>query len=264
MTDPTQALSFGAAAADYDRFRPRYPQEALRWALDGLETPARVVDLGAGTGILTRGVLALGADDGSRSRRDARRAELEPSQVVPVEPDPGMRAQLAAATPGTTALAGSAEAVPLPDGSADAVLVGQAYHWFDKEPAHAEIARVLRPGGTFAPIWNVRDERVTWVAELTRIAHLGYNAGDVTEKYADFGPAFTPVELGEFAHTTTLTPDEVVGMLHTRSYWLTATPAEQERIDGALRELFATHPDLAGRATVELPYRTLVLRSRRR
>ncbi|MFG3577105.1 class I SAM-dependent methyltransferase [Micromonospora chersina] len=246
MTDPTQALSFGAAAADYDRFRPRYPEEALRWALDGLEAPARVVDLGAGTGILTRGVLALR------------------HQVVPVEPDPGMRAQLAAATPGTTALAGSAEAVPLPDGSADAVLVGQAYHWFDKEPAHAEIARVLRPGGTFAPIWNVRDERVTWVAELTRIAHLGDNAGDVTEKYADFGPAFTPVELGEFAHTTTLTPDEVIGMLHTRSYWLTATPAEQERIDRELRELFASHPDLAGRATVELPYRTLVLRSRRR
>ncbi|MFG2163457.1 class I SAM-dependent methyltransferase [Micromonospora chersina] len=246
MTDPTQALSFGAAAADYDRFRPRYPEEALRWALDGLEAPARVVDLGAGTGILTRGVLALG------------------SEVVPVEPDPGMRAQLAAATPGTTALAGSAEAVPLPDGSADAVLVGQAYHWFDKEPAHAEIARVLRPGGTFAPIWNVRDERVTWVAELTRIAHLGDNAGDVTEKYADFGPAFTPVELGEFAHTTTLTPDEVVGMLHTRSYWLTATPVEQERVDRELRELFASHPDLAGRATVELPYRTLVLRSRRR
>ncbi|WP_433314824.1 class I SAM-dependent methyltransferase [Micromonospora chersina] len=246
MTDPTQALSFGAAAADYDRFRPRYPEEALRWALDGLEAPARVVDLGAGTGILTRGVLAL------RHR------------VVPVEPDPGMRAQLAAATPGTTALAGSAEALPLPDGSADAVLVGQAYHWFDKEPAHAEIARVLRPGGTFAPIWNVRDERVTWVAELTRIAHLGDNAGDVTERYADFGPAFTPVELGEVAHTTTLTPDEVIGMLHTRSYWLTGTPAEQERIDRELRELFATHPDLAGRATVELPYRTLVLRSRRR
>ena len=246
MTDPTQALSFGAAAADYDRFRPRYPEEALRWALDGLAAPARVVDLGAGTGILTRGVLALG------------------HRVVPVEPDPGMRAQRAAATPGTTALAGSAEAVPLPDGSADAVLVGQAYHWFDREPAHAEIARVLRPGGTFAPIWNVRDERVTWVAELTRIAHLGYGTGDVTEKYADFGPAFTPVEVGEFAHTTTLTPDEVIGMLHTRSYWLTATPAEQDRIDRELRELFATHPDLAGRATVELPYRTLVLRSRRR
>ncbi|MGR6322534.1 class I SAM-dependent methyltransferase [Micromonospora soli] len=246
MTDPTHALSFGAAAAEYDRFRPRYPAQALRWALDGLPASARVIDLGAGTGILTRGVLALG------------------HRVVPVEPDPGMRAQLAAATPGTAALAGSAEAVPLPDGSADAVLVGQAYHWFDKEPAHAEIARVLRPGGTFAPIWNVRDERVAWVAELSRVAHLGYNAGNVVDKYGDFGPAFEPVELGEFAHTTTLSPDEVVGMLHTRSYWLTASAEDQAKIDRELGDLFATHPDLAGRETVELPYRTLVFRSRRR
>ncbi|SBT48883.1 class I SAM-dependent methyltransferase [Micromonospora auratinigra] len=250
MADPTHALSFGAAAAAYDRFRPRYPQDALRWALDGPSAPARVVDLGAGTGILARGVLALLGDEAGR-------------EVVPVEPDPGMRAQLAAATPGTTALAGSAESVPLPDGSVDAVLVGQAYHWFDRDRAHAEIARVLRPGGTFAPIWNLRDERVPWVAELTRIAHLGDNAGSV-QRYADFGPAFGPVETGEFHHSTTLTPDEVVSMLHTRSYWLTATPAEQQRIDRELRDLFATHPELAGRDTVELPYVTLVLRSRRR
>ncbi|MEU8260938.1 class I SAM-dependent methyltransferase [Micromonospora sp. NPDC048999] len=245
MTDPTHALSFGAAAAEYDRFRPRYPEAALRWALDGLAAPARVIDLGAGTGILTRDVLAL------------------EHRVVPVEPDPGMRAQLAVATPGTTALAGSAEAVPLPDDSADAVLVGQAYHWFDREPAHAEIARVLRPGGTFAPVWNVRDERVAWVAELSRVADLRDNAGDLTEKYGDFGPAFEPVEVGEFAHSTTLTPDEVIDMLHTRSYWLTASPEERDRVDRGLRELFATHPDLTGRQTVELPYRTLVFRSRR-
>lgn len=246
MTDPTHALSFGTAAAEYDRFRPRYPEEAVRWALDGLPAPARVVDLGAGTGILTRAVLALG------------------HEVVPVEPDPGMRVQLDRAIPGTTALAGSAESMPLPDGSADAVLVGQAYHWFDREAAHAEIARVLRAGGTFAPIWNTRDERVPWVAELSRVAHLGDNAGNVVEKYADFGDAFGPVELGEFAHRTTLTPDDVIGMLHTRSYWLAAPPEEQERVDRGLRELFATHPDLAGRGTVELPYRTLVFRARRR
>ncbi|MGC5017492.1 class I SAM-dependent methyltransferase [Micromonospora sp. DT47] len=245
MTDATQALSFGAAASDYDRFRPRYPEAALRWALDGMVAPARVVDLGAGTGILTRGVLALG------------------HQVVPVEPDRGMRAQLDAATPGTTALAGSAEAMPLPDGAADAVLVGQAYHWFDKERAHAEVARALRPGGTFAPIWNTRDDSVEWVAELGRIADPRGHAGDLIEKVTDFGPAFGPVELAEFTHRTTLTPEEVVGMLHTRSYWLTAPPHERERVDRELRELFASHPDLAGRETVELPYRTLVFRARR-
>ncbi|SCL60725.1 class I SAM-dependent methyltransferase [Micromonospora peucetia] len=246
MTDPTHALSFGAAASDYDRFRPRYPEQAVRWALDGLGVPARVVDLGAGTGILTRAVLALG------------------HEVQPVEPDPGMRAQLEVATPGSTTLAGSAESVPLPDGAADAVLAGQAYHWFDKDRAHAEIARLLRPGGTFAPIWNTRDERVDWVAELSRIAHLGDNAGSVVEKYGDFGSAFEPTELGEFAHTTTLTPDEVVAMLHTRSYWLTASIDEQDRIDRELGKLFTSHPDLAGRESVELPYRTFVFRARRR
>ncbi|MGC5289126.1 class I SAM-dependent methyltransferase [Micromonospora sp. DT231] len=244
MVDHTHALSFGAAASDYDRFRPRYPERAVGWALDGLSN-ARVVDLGAGTGILTRAVQALG------------------HEVVPVEPDPGMRAQLAEATPGTTALAGSAEAVPLPDGAADAVLVGTAYHWFDREPAHAEIARVLRPGGTFAPIWNVRDDRDEWVAELSRIAHIGYRSGNLVEKYKDFGPAFEPIELDEFAHRTTLTPDEVLGMVRTRSYWLTASSADRRRVERELAELLATHPDLAGRETVELPYRTVVLRARR-
>ncbi|MEU4713849.1 class I SAM-dependent methyltransferase [Micromonospora purpureochromogenes] len=246
MTDPTPALSFGAAATDYDRFRPRYPQSAVRWALAGVDAPARVVDLGAGTGILSRAILDLG------------------HEVLPVEPDPGMRAQLAAATPGSTALAGSAEAVPLPDGTADAVLVGQAYHWFDKERAHAEIARVLRPGGTFAPMWNTRDERVDWVAELGRIAHLGDTGGDLTEKITDFGPAFGAVELGEFTHRATLTPDEVIGMIRTRSYHLTSAPRQQRQVERELRELLATHPDLAGRETVELPYRTLVFRARRR
>lgn len=246
MTDPTHALSFGPAAADYDRLRPRYPQAAVEWALEGLDAPARVVDLGAGTGILSRAILDLG------------------HEVRPVEPDAGMRAQLTAATPGTIPVAGSAESVPLPDGAADAVLVGQAYHWFDRERAHAEIARVLRPGGTFAPIWNIRDGKVGWVAELDRIAEVEDDAGDLTRKITDFGAAFDAVELGRFTHRSTLTPDEVIALVHTRSYWLTAPSDERQRVDRELRELFATHPDLAGRKTVDLPYRTLVFRARRR
>ncbi|MFF4878493.1 class I SAM-dependent methyltransferase [Micromonospora sp. NPDC000668] len=247
MVDHTHALSFGAAASDYDRFRPTYPEEAVRWALDGLNDAAQVVDLGAGTGILTRVVRALG------------------HQVQPVEPDPGMRAQLDAATPGLTALAGSAESVPLPDGTADAVLVGQAYHWFDKEPAHAEVARVLRPGGTFAPIWNVRDDRAAnWIAELSRIADLRDNSGDLLQQVTGFGPAFGPVELAQFAHRTRLTPEQLLGMVRTRSYWLTASPQERDEVDRKVRDLLASHPDLAGRETIELPYRTLVFRARRR
>ncbi|MEU8284447.1 class I SAM-dependent methyltransferase [Micromonospora sp. NPDC048905] len=246
MANHTQALSFGAAAAEYDRLRPRYPQAAVRWALEGLGDAARVVDLGAGTGILTREVLALG------------------HEVTPVEPDPGMRAQLAVATPGVDSLAGGAESVPLPDGAADAVLVGQAYHWFDRERAHAEIARVLRTDGTFAPIWNIRDDRVEWVAELGRIAHMGSNADNLIESVTTFGPAFGDVELGEFSQRTALTVDEVLGMMRTRSYYLTADRSSQEAVERELRDLLATHPDLAGRDRVELPYRTLVFRARRR
>src|SRR2546421_7759509 len=128
----SRGLSFGPAADLYDQVRPSYPQQALVWALG--EAPRKVVDLGAGTGILTRVIRALG------------------HEVLPVEPDEAMRARLAASTPGTTPLAGRAEAIPAPDGSVDAVMAGQAYHWFDRDPAHREIARVLRPGGVFAPV----------------------------------------------------------------------------------------------------------------
>ncbi|SCF31154.1 Methyltransferase domain-containing protein [Micromonospora matsumotoense] len=246
MVEDTRARSFGTVAAEYDRFRPGYPAEALRWALADAGDDAHVVDLGAGTGILTRDLRALG------------------HRVTPVEPDPAMRAQLDGTVPGITALAGSAEAVPLPDAATDAVLVGQAYHWFDRERAHVEIARVLRPDGIFAPIWSIRDETVGWVAELGRIAQMGESASDLTEKVTTFGAAFGPVELGRFTHRTTVTGDEVVGLMRTRSHWLIAAPAQRQRVDAELRELFATHPDLAGRETVELPYQTLVFRARRR
>ncbi|PYC71160.1 class I SAM-dependent methyltransferase [Micromonospora arborensis] len=247
MVDHTRALSFGAAANDYDRFRPSYPEEAVRWALDGLDDGAQVVDLAAGTGILSRVVRTIG------------------HQVLPVEPDPGMRAQLDLTTPGLTSRAGSAESMPLPDASADAVLVGQAYHWFDKEAAHAEIARVLRPGGTFAPIWNIRDQQAaSWMVELTRIADLRDNAPDLRKQVGGFGPAFGPVEVAQFVHRTLLTPDELLGMLHTRSYWLTASAEEQLEVDRNVLDLLARHPDLAGRETIEMPYRTVVYRARRR
>lgn len=249
MPDQIQALSFGAAAAEYDRFRPSYPAEAVRWAV-GAPAPASVVDLGAGTGKLTRVLLAAGY------------------QVTPVEPDAGMRAQLAAATEGAVPLAGFAEAVPLPDESADAVVAGQAYHWFDRERAHPEIARLLRPGGWFGAIWNHRDDREPWIAELSRITH------DIPASRGNFDPEpaaavvlsdeFEPVERMEFAHRETRTPESLVAMVSTRSYFLTATPQRQAEIVAGVRELTATHPDLAGRESFDVPYRVIVFRARRR
>ena len=122
-----RAASFGGVADAYERARPGYPDDAVRW-LAG-EEPCDVVDLGAGTGKLTRSLVALG------------------HRVTAVEPLEEMLEQLRHAVPAATALRGSAEAIPLPDGSADVVTCAQAFHWFDHEVALPEMARVLRPGG---------------------------------------------------------------------------------------------------------------------
>jgi SAM-dependent methyltransferase len=240
------ALSFGTAASSYDRYRPSYPAEAVDWALGSPSGRIRVVDLGAGTGILTRVILGLGHD------------------VVPVEPDEAMRAQLAEATPDLAPLEGSAESIPFSDGSVDAVVAGQAYHWFHPSRAPIEIARVLKAGGVFAAVWNLRDESVPWVARLSEVAHLDdqerHDQGGVDEpglRAAGFGPVTRKV----FAHPVTYTPDSLVELIKTRSYYLTAPPDRQAEIVGGVRDLARTHPDLAGRDTFEIPYRTVVFRS---
>ncbi|HEY1178985.1 MAG TPA: class I SAM-dependent methyltransferase, partial [Phytomonospora sp.] len=139
--DDRYALSFGQAADAYDAIRPTYPREAVTWALGA--KPVTVADLGAGTGILSR----LLADEGHH--------------VIAVDPDEQMLDALRAKSPAVAdARTGDAEHIPLADGSVDAVTAGQAYHWFDPERAHPEIARVLRPGGVFVPIWNIRDGSV--------------------------------------------------------------------------------------------------------
>ncbi|MBO0869016.1 MAG: class I SAM-dependent methyltransferase [Micromonosporaceae bacterium] len=245
MTDEKQRLSFGAAAQEYDARRPSYPEDAVAWAVG--DAPARVVDLGAGTGILTRVLLALG------------------HTVLPVEPDPEMRRRLAQRSPGVEPLAGSAEAIPLPDGSVDAVVAGQAYHWFEKEKAHREIGRVVRPGGVFAPIWNIRDESVPWVARLSEIlddrqsadqAHRRHE-GDLTEP--DFGPLFGPVQRAVFRHCVPLRADGLRALVATRSYYITATPQRRAEVDAGIHELTAQLPE-----TFELPYQTIVYRAYRR
>jgi SAM-dependent methyltransferase len=235
-----RGLSFGPAARRYDRIRPRYPVEALRWILG--DTPKRVVDLGAGTGILTRQLAALG------------------HHVLPIDPDPAMRALIPA---DLTPLAGSAEAIPLPDASVDAVVAGQSHHWFDTAKAHPEIARVLRPGGVFGPLWNERDEQVPWVAQLSRIADDIAERGGPLHTLHSFGPLFTPLERRYFHHVVVHSGDSLVELMRTRSYYLTAPPQRQAQIEAAVRNLVATHPDLAGRTEFELPYVTDTYRAYR-
>ena len=143
-----RAGSFGSVAEVYERARPGYPEDAVRW-LAGSE-PCDVVDLGAGTGKLTRSLVALG------------------HRVTAVEPLPEMLAQLRSAVPGATAVTGTAESMPLADGAADVVTVAQAFHWFDHAAALREIARVLRPGGRIALVWNTRDDTEEWVDGVHR------------------------------------------------------------------------------------------------
>jgi SAM-dependent methyltransferase len=236
-------LSFGAAAELYDSARPPYPPEAARWMLGARR--CRVADLGAGTGIFTRLLVALGHD------------------VVAVEPDPGMRARLRERSPEIEVVAGSAEEIPLADASLDAVTAAQSHHWFNHAGAHAEIARVLRPGGVFAPIWNLRDDSVGWVAELAAAARLSEdNAGEARRRereHGDFGPLFDTPETAEFRHTVVYDAETLLALVRSRSQYLVAPPEEQEQISQAVRLLTSRLP-----ARIELPYLTRALKARRR
>ena len=142
------ATSFALVAEAYAHGRPGYPDEATRWLVG--ESPRDVLDLGAGTGKLTRSLVSLG------------------HRVTAVEPLTEMLELLPAAAPGAFAMLGSAEVIPLPDASADVVTAAGAFHWFDHAVALPEIARVLRPQGRLGVVWNTRDDREPWVAELSR------------------------------------------------------------------------------------------------
>jgi SAM-dependent methyltransferase len=241
-----QRLSFGPAADLYDRVRPRYPAEALRWMLG--DRPLRVLDLGAGTGILTRQLRDLGHD------------------VVPVEPDAGMRAKLDESVGAAIALDGAAEHIPLGDGSVDAAVAGQAYHWFRRELAHPEIARVLRAGGVFAPVWNERDERVPWVARLSEITD-GTRGDERGLTGHAFGEHFTAVEPATFPFARPVDVEGVVQLLRSRSYSICGTPQRKAAIERDVRRLLHEHPDLrrsSGRDEFELPYVTFAYKARKR
>jgi SAM-dependent methyltransferase len=232
------ARSFGPAAELYDRARPSYPGEAIRWMLG--DAPLDVVDLGAGTGIFSRAVVGLG------------------HEVTAVDHDAEMLERLAATTEGITTIEGKAEAIPLPDASADAVVAAQAFHWFDNDDARAEIARVLRPGGAFAPIWNIRDESVAWVATLSTLipAGAGVSASAHVRAGRGFGPLFSRPERAEFRHAFGHTTDSLVRLVQSRSMYLVADDVRRGRIERQVRELVEGLPQ-----PFELPYVTVAFQA---
>ncbi|KRD41257.1 methyltransferase type 11 [Cellulomonas sp. Root930] len=230
-----RAASFDRAAAVYQATRPGYPDEAVRWAVP--RTARDVLDLAAGTGKLTERLVALGW------------------RVVAVEPSDAMRAELTAALPDVEALPGTAEHLGLPDASVDAVTIAQAWHWVDPPAASAEIARVLRPGGSVAPIWNVRDQDTDWVARWTEIVHRG-DSLDTSYRDPVLGDAFTEPEHATFPWTQRLRAADLRTLAASRSHLILLPADERDELLDAVDELVATHPDLRGREWIEVPYRT--------
>ncbi|MEV7603661.1 class I SAM-dependent methyltransferase [Kitasatospora sp. NPDC089797] len=251
------ASSFGAAAAAYAEHRPDYAHAAVRWALDGapgrLFGP-RVLDLGAGTGKLTATLLALGVD------------------VVAVEPDPAMLVELRRSLPTVRALSGSAESIPLPDSSVDAVLCGNSLHWFDMAVAGPEIARVLAPGGVLAGLWNLLDDRVEWVAGLARVSGAAaIGPRDTPDSWraetagahlpGTGGPArFGAAEQDLFPHGQPRTAESLVATLATRAGVLVMPDAQRETALGRIRAFLAARPETAD-GEFTLPMLTGVLRT---
>jgi SAM-dependent methyltransferase len=163
-----------------------------------------------------------------------------------------------------TALAGAAEEIPLPDSSVDAVISGQAYHWFNQELAHPEIARVLKTGGVFAAMWNDRDTSKPWTEKLDAIMSGGQHHQWAHENVKNFGPLFTEVEANTFDHVVTQSPQGLVDLISSRSYYLVATPEQQAEMRAQVKQLCATDPELRGRDEFQLKLTTSVYRAFKR
>jgi len=233
-----RSLSFGSAAAAYERGRPSYPPEAIDWLLPA--GASDVLDLGAGTGKLTTRLVERGLD------------------VVAVDPIPDMLEVLRASLPDTPALEGTAEEIPLEDNSVDAVLVAQAWHWVDPARALPEVARVLRPGGRLGLVWNTRDERLGWVRELGEI--IGSD-GDRGRFNVTFPAPFDEPQRHQVEWTNYLTPQALIDLVASRSYCITSPTQVRTKTLDKVRELLATHPALANSNGLALPYVTVCIRA---
>ena len=247
------AKGFASTTEVYERIRPEYPEEAIAFLVRelGLARGRVVVDVGAGTGKLTRALVRTGAT------------------VIAVEPLAEMRERLAESVPLAVPFDGTAERMALKDGSVHAVTAAQAFHWFDGDRALAEFHRVLVPGGKLALVWNVRDRSVPWVAAFDAIVdrvdpdrpdHQTGRWRAALERTTLFGP----LRQRDFPHGQVLRRGEIVDRAKTVSSIASLPEADRLLVLDEFRALGETHPDLRDRDEVILPYVTKVYWTERR
>jgi SAM-dependent methyltransferase len=251
------AVGFERGADVYERARPSYPDAAVELIVRecGLGPGSTVCDLAAGTGKFTRLLIPSGAE------------------LIAVEPVAAMRTQLATAVPGVEVLDGTAEAIPLGDGSMDAVTAAQAFHWFDTDRALPEIRRVLRPGGWFVLVWNVRDETVDWVREFTELVvargggrpytpyHQIGSGEAMTADHVDVVRAsglFGEIETAMFPNPQEVTLDDVVARAASTSFVSALDDGPREQLLDEVRTLVGSHPQVAGQDRFVFPHETMV------
>jgi SAM-dependent methyltransferase len=259
------ARGFGAEAAAYDAARPSYPRDAVAWLTGNLGIgPGRVViDLAAGTGKLTALIAGAGAN------------------LIAVEPVRAMADRLRARLPEVPLLAGVAEAIPLAARSADAVVVAQAFHWFDAPRALTELARVVRPGGRLGLIWNARDRSVGWVDQIWSVMdgvernapwrdhRDGTGAADPELRRSERQvtgrgeTGWSPWTEATFHHVHHSTHDQVIDRMRSVSHIAALPPASRQAVLGEIATILAEHPQTRDAATVAIPYRVDAMYSER-
>lgn len=236
------ASAFQSGGELYDRVRPGYLAKTAQWLIP--EAAEDVVDLGAGTGKFTERLVENNL------------------RVFAVDPSQNMLDQLATRFPQVSTICGNAEQTGLPAASADAVFVAQAWHWFDPLAASTEIARVLRPGGRLGLIWNQLDVRVPWVHRLSRIMH----AGDVYKEdhVPEIGPEFAPGQSHLSPWCQQLSPAELIELVKSRSYFLSADEPSRSRVLTNLEWYLFEHLGHRSEEVLELPYLSIAWRTQKR
>ena len=239
---PVAKAGFGSSVEAYRRSRPSYPPAAVAWLVEalGIEPGRTVVDVGAGTGKFSALLVPTGAD------------------VIAVEPLAAMREGFASELPEVMLLEGSAEALPLSDASADAIVAAQAFHWFDRRRALPEFARVLRPTGRLGVVWNDLDTTIDWVADFNAIISVP-RAGTPLPSDAgrgDLQPWFGRSTRRTFTHSHPQTRASLRDRVQSMSFVAVLPDDQRAAVFEQVERLLNEHPGLAGRESFDLPYLT--------